>query len=143
MRMRPGWGYRRRCYRGTAALLLIAALAVLAASGCAADLPRAGSAVAAAGGEHAPGEAIGAVSPPTAADVHGVRADLDAPCPHVQLAGIVAGNDNAALTWFAPVHVSAGTVPGWAGVRGPPPWTRTVAVAGGRVLLHQLCVIRR
>lgn len=142
MRIRPGWGYRRRCQRGTAALLLIAALAVLAASGCAAAPHREG-APAAASGEHAPGAALGAAPALIASHVHDVRADLDAPCPHPQLAGNVAGGDNAALKWTAPVLLTAGAMAVRAGVRGPPPWTRTAAAASGRVLLHQLCVIRR
>lgn len=142
MRMHPGWGYRRRSHRGAAALLLAAALAAMAVLGCAADLHRAG-APAPASGEHAPGAALGAAPALITAHVHDVRADLDAPCPHPQLAGNVAGGDNAALKWTAPVLLTAGAMAVRAGVRGPPPWTRTAAAASGRVLLHQLCVIRR
>ena len=138
MRIRPG----RRRQRRTAALLLAAAMAVLAVLGCGADLPRDG-APAAASGEHAPNAAPGAVPGLVISHVHDVRADLDAPCPHTQLAGNVAGGDNAALKWTAPVLLTAGAMAMRAGVRGPPPWTRTAAVASGRVLLHQLCVIRR
>lgn len=140
--MHPGWGQRRRRQMRTAALLLAAAMAAMALFGCAADPHREGAPTAASG-EHAPGAALGAVPALIASHVHDVHADLDAPCPHRQLAGTVAGGDNAALKWAAPVLLTAGAMAGWAGVRGPPPWTRTAAAASGRVLLHQLCVIRR
>ncbi|MDM2175059.1 MULTISPECIES: hypothetical protein [Mycobacteriaceae] len=143
MRMHPGWGYRRRSHRGAGALLLLAAaLAAMAILGCTAELPRAG-APAPASGEHAPNAALGAVPGLITAHVHDVRADLDAPCPHPPLAGNVAGGDNAALKWTAPVLLTAGAMAVRAGAHGPPPWTRTAAAASGAVLLHQLCVIRR
>lgn len=140
--MHPGWGCRRTRHWGAAALLLAVALAAMAVFGCAADLPREG-APAPASGEHAHSAAFGPVPGLITSHVHDVRADLDPPCPHPQLAGIVIHGDNAALKWTAPVLLTAGAMAVRAGVRGPPPWTRTAAAASGCVLLRQLCVSRR
>ncbi|EUA45900.1 hypothetical protein I543_0512 [Mycobacteroides abscessus 21] len=143
--MPPGCGQRRPARRRAAALLLAAALTVLAALGCGANLPRT-AAAAATGGQLAWAAAAGAIPGLLAAPAHQVRAAADVPCPHAQIAPAVLGGDNASLKWAAPILLIAAAAAGmarYAQVRGPPPRPDVAALGGGRLLLHQLCVIRR
>ncbi|MCV7084348.1 hypothetical protein H7H52_01145, partial [Mycolicibacter hiberniae] len=128
-----------------AAAVLIAALAAMAVAGCAADAHRAR---AAGGGALVPVAAAAAAGAPGLfrAPADPVGAQLDAPCPHAQLAPAAAlGGDELSLRWALPMVSSA--VPAadaviGAPVRGPPGPPRGAAAAGP-LSLHQLCVIRR
>ncbi|ORA61023.1 hypothetical protein BST24_11860 [Mycobacteroides franklinii] len=125
--------------------MLAAALTVLAALGCSADLPRTGTA-AGSGGQLTRAAATGGMPGLLAVPAHQVRAAADVPCPHAQIAPAVLGGDNASLKWAAPILPITAAAAGMARyvqVRWPPPRPPVAALAGGRLLLHQLCVIRR
>ncbi|NGX06273.1 hypothetical protein UI24_02405 [Mycobacteroides franklinii] len=124
--------------------MLAAALTVLAALGCSADLPRTGTA-AGSGGQLTRAAATGVMPGLLAVPAHQVRAAADVPCPHAQIAPAVLGSDNASLKWAAPILLiaAAAGMARYVQVRWPPPRPPVAAFAGGRLLLHQLCVIRR
>ncbi|NGX08825.1 hypothetical protein UI24_16290 [Mycobacteroides franklinii] len=125
--------------------MLTAALTVLAVLGCGVELPHAVSATAISG-ESGFVAAVGTKPELITPHADDARADVDAPCPHGQLAQEVFCNDNPSLKWATAIPLINPAATGIAisaGIRGPPRRPRAAAVHGGCALLHQLCVNRR